>query len=167
MVRQTHGIRLRLLAGVAVVVGALSWIALKLWTNAGQLLPQANWAGLPLLVAFAVGLYLVGRPVKRLVAGKATTSVDPLYAARVLVLAQAAALSGAAVLGWYVAQILLLLPDSDIPSQQGRLFELGVLCLGAILLSAAGLLVQRMCRIDDDTDRRDDEDEDEPGPHHH
>lgn len=158
MVSQPHGIRIRLLLLVAVVAGALSWIVLRLWADAGNPLPQASWAGLPLLVAVSVGLYLAGRPVKKLVAGQAAKPVHPLYAARVLALAQAAALGGAAVLGWYVAQIVLLLPDSDVESQQSRIIQLGALGLGAVLLAAAGLLVQRMCRIDA-PDRRDNDDE--------
>lgn len=168
MVSQAHGIRVRLLVAVAVVAGALSWIILKLWANAGHALPEVSWAGLPLLVAVAIGLYLAGRPVKRLVAGRATKPVHPLYAARVLVLAQAAALSGAAVLGWYAAQVVLLLPDSDVDSQQARIVELAALGLGAVLLVAAGLVVQRMCRIDD-RDPRDDPDprDDDPASTHH
>ncbi len=165
MVSRPHGIRIRLLVAVVAVAGALSWIILKLWTNAGHLLPQASWAGLPLLVAVATGLYLAGRPVGRLVAGKATKPVHPLYAARVLVLAQAAALAGGAVLGWYLAQIVLLLPDSDVESQQNQIVELGALGLGAILLSAAGLVVQRMCRLDERDP--DDGDDGEPAPPRH
>ncbi len=164
MVSQPDGIRIRLLVAVALVAGALSWIVLKLWATAGHSLPQPNWAGLPLLVAVAIGLYLAGRPVRRLVAGRATKPVHPLYAARVLVLAQAAALAGAAVLGWYAAQVVLLLPDSDVESQQNRIVELGALGLGAVLLTAAGLLVQRMCRLDE-RDPRDGEDDAEPPQH--
>jgi Protein of unknown function (DUF3180) len=73
-----------------------------------------------------------------------------MYAARVLALAQAAALAGAATLGWYVAQVLLVLPDADVPSQQAQILQLGALGLGAVGLSAVGLLVQRMCRLDDE-----------------
>ncbi len=166
MVSHPHGIRLRLLGGVALLSVALSWIALKLWTNGGHLLPAVTWAALPVLLAIAAGLYAAGRPVRRLVAGRATTPVSPLYAARVLALAQAAALAGAAAVGWYVGQVLLLLPDADIDSQQHRMVTLGGLALGAVVLSAAGMLVQRMCRVDD-RNRRDeqDEDEDQRPPH--
>ncbi len=164
MVSQPHGIRIRLLVAVTVVTGALAWIALRLWSNAGHLLPQPSWAGLPLLVAVAIGLYLAGRPVKKLVAGQATKPVHPLYAARVLVLAQAAALAGATVLGWYLAQVVLLLPDSDVESQQNRIVQLGALGLGSVLLAATGLVVQKMCRVDDRGPR---EDEEEPAPPRH
>lgn len=150
MVTQAHGIRVRLLVGVAVIAGGMAWIGLQLWRGAGRSAPTVSWAALPILLAAAAGLYACGRPVKHLVEGTATKPVNPLYAARILALAQAAALTGAVVLGWYVAQIVALLPDSDVASQQQAIFELGLLGVGAVLLSVAGLLVQRMCRLDDD-----------------
>lgn len=166
VVSHPHGIRLRLLGLVALVSLALSWIALKLWTNAGHLLPPASWAALPVLLVMAAGLYAAGRPVRRLISGTATTPVSPLYAARVLGLAQAAALAGAAALGWYAAQVLLLVPDADIESQQRRLLTLAALGLGAVVLAAAGLLVQRMCRLDDrEPWHEQDEDDDQRPPH--
>ncbi len=161
MVRSPHGVRLSLLAAVTLLAAGLSWIGLKLWTNSGHLLPPASWAGLPILIAFALGLYLAGRPIARLVSGRATKPVNPLYAARILLLAQAAALSGAVSLGWYAAQILLLLPDADVESLQQRMVTLGALGVGAVLLAAAGLRVQRMCRLDDRPDRRDEDEDDE------
>lgn len=150
MVTQAHGIRARLLVAVAVIAGAIAWIGLQLWLNSGHPAPVVSWAALPILLAAAAGLYFSGRPVKQLVAGTAVKPVHPLYAARILALAQAAALTGAVILGWYVAQIIHLLPDADVASQQQTILELGLLGVGAILLSVAGLLVQRMCRLDND-----------------
>lgn len=153
MVTQAHGIRLRLLVAVTVIAGALAWIGLQLWLGSGHPAPVVSWAALPIIIAAAAGLYFSGRPVKQLVAGTAVKPVHPLYAARILALAQAAALTGAVVLGWYLAQIIHLLPDSDVASQQESILQLALLGVGAVLLSVAGLLVQRMCRIDNDRDR--------------
>ncbi|WP_170185558.1 DUF3180 domain-containing protein [Lapillicoccus jejuensis] len=153
-----HGVRVRLLLAVALVAGLVSWVGLTLWGQSGRQVPSASWAAAPILLAVAVGLVLAGRPVRRLVQGTATKPVHPLYAARVLSLAQAAALTGAAVLGWYAAQVVRLLPDVDVPSQQQDVLVLAVLGLGAVLVSAAGLLVQHWCRVDDDRDERDERD---------
>ncbi|MEO3937884.1 DUF3180 domain-containing protein [Dermatophilaceae bacterium Soc4.6] len=150
MVTPPHGVRLRLLLAVAIVVGVVSWVGLALWAMGGRALPPVSWAALPILLAVAIGLVLAGRPVQRLVAGTATRRVHPLYAARVIALAQAAALTGAVGLGWYAAQVVRLLPDSDIPSQQQDILRLVFLGVGAVLVSGAGLLVQRWCRVDDD-----------------
>jgi len=150
MVSRADGIRTRTLVAVAVVVGGASWVALRLLQGGGRDLPSTSWLAVFIFVALALGLLLAGRPVKRLVAGRATRPVNPLYAARVLALAQAAALAGAAIVGWYVAQVLMLVPDADIPSQQLQMLTLGVLALAAAGLAAVGLVVQRWCRLEDD-----------------
>lgn len=153
----SDGIRLRLLVAIAVVVGGASWVVLKLLRDGGRDLPSTSWLTVFIFVAFAVGLVVAGRPVRRLVLGRATRHVSPIYAARVLAMAQAAALAGAAIFGWYAAQVVLLVPDADIPSQQQAMLTLGVLALGAAALSWAGLVVQRWCRLDDqDRGGRDD-----------
>lgn len=161
MVTSPHGVRVRLLLLVAVVSAAVGWIGLALWAMGGFDLPAVSWAALPILVAVAVGLVLAGRPVQRLLAGTTTRPVHPLYAARVLALAQAAALTGAVVLGWYAAQVVRLLPDADVAPRQADLLRLVLLGAGAVLVSGAGLLVQRWCRVDPDHHR------DHRDPDHH
>jgi len=153
MVSQPHGIRLRVLLVVAVVVAGLSWVVLRLASSGGRELPDVSWLGIVIVVAIGLGLVAAGRPVRKLVAGTATRTVHPLYAARVLAMAQAAALGGAAIFGWYAAQVVLALPDADVSSQQQRILLLGLLALAAAGLSGIGLLVQRWCRLDDEEDR--------------
>ena len=116
MVSGADGIRTRVLVAVALVVGGASWVVLKLVAGGGRDLPSTSWLAVFIFVALGLGLLVAGRPVKRLVAGRATRPLNPLYAARVLAMAQAAALAGAAIVGWYVAQVVLLLPDADVPS---------------------------------------------------
>lgn len=151
MVSRPDGIRFRVLATVAVVIGGASWVVLKLLQGGGRELPTTSWLAVFIFVALGLGLLLAGRPVKRLVAGRATRPLNPLYAARVLAMAQAAALAGAAIVGWYLAQIVLLLPDADIPSQQLQMLVLGILALAAAGLATVGLVVQRWCRLDEDS----------------
>jgi MFS family permease len=155
VVNRAAGIRARVLVAVAVVVGGASWVVLKLLEDGGRALPSTSWLAVLIFVALGLGLLLAGRPVKRLLAGRAPRPVSPLYAARVLAMAQAAALAGAAFVGWYVAQILLLFPDADIPSQQQQILVLGVLALAAAGIAAIGLLVQRWCRLDEPDPRQD------------
>lgn len=153
MVNQAYGVRLRLLVAVVAVAAGASWIVLRLLQASGRQLPEPSWLAVVILLALSVGLILAGRPVKRLVAGTAERPVHPLYAARVLAMAQAVALGGAAALGWYLAQVTLVLPDADIASQQARILQLVLLGLAAGALCGVGLLVQRWCRLDDDEDR--------------
>jgi hypothetical protein len=155
VVNRAAGIRARVLVAVALVVGGASWVVLKVLEGGGRDLPSTSWLAVFIFVALGLGLLLAGRPVKRLVAGQALRPVNPLYAARVLAMAQAAALAGAAFVGWYVAQILLLVPDADIPSRQQQMLVLGVLALAAAGLAAIGLVVQRWCRLDEPDPRQD------------
>ncbi len=123
----THeGVRARHLLGTTLVVGAFGYAVLRLAGGAAAL-PSPGWAGVLLIVLMAVGVYVAGLPVRRLRAGRPAPTVGPLRAARTLVLAQAAALSGAGLVGWYAAQALLLVPDLDVDSQRSRLWPLLVL----------------------------------------
>jgi len=161
MVNEGRGLRISHLVGVALVVGALSWMGWSLYLAKGNLLPPATWISSIILVVMAALVFAAGLPVRRFLQGRATRPLSPIRAARTLVLAQAAALTGAGVLGFYVAQVLLLVPDIDLPSYRTLFWRLLALCTGALLLSAAGMATQRMCRIepsDEDEDRsREDE----------
>jgi hypothetical protein len=155
-----EGVRARHLCVVAFVVGALAVAILRVLEGSGNAVPPPGWAAVLLLVFMAVGVYFAGLPVRRLRSGRPSPKVGPLRAARTLVLAQAAALTGAALIGWYAAQVLLLVPDLDIESQRGRLLPLAAALVASTLLTVSGMLVQRMCRVDDDQrDQHDDEDE--------
>ncbi|MGB8382962.1 MAG: DUF3180 domain-containing protein [Dermatophilaceae bacterium] len=156
-----EGVRSRHLAVVAFVVGGLAFVLLRLLEGTGSAVPPPGWAAVLLLVFMAVGVYFAGLPVKRMRSGRPSPKIGPLRAARTLVLAQAAALTGAALIGWYAAQVLLLVPDLDVESQRGRLVPLAAVLVASALLVVSGLLVQRMCRLDEDQrDQRDDEDDD-------
>ncbi|MEI2766374.1 MAG: DUF3180 domain-containing protein [Dermatophilaceae bacterium] len=144
-----EGVRARHLVGTALVIGAGGYGLLRAAGGASAL-PSPGWAGVLLLVVMAAGVYAAGLPVRRLRAGRPTARMSPLRAARTLVLAQAAALSGAGLVGWYAAQALLLVPDLDVDSQRSRLWPLLALAAAGVLLVVSGMLVQRMCRLDDD-----------------
>lgn len=148
MVGDAQGVKLRLLLVVGLVATGVGWIVQRLLTSGGRALPSPSWLTIAVFVAVAVGLLLAGRPVRRLVAGTATRPVSPLFAARILALAQAAALAGALVAGWYLASALLLLPDLDVESQRGLAVQFLVLALGSGGMAAVGMLVQRWCRVD-------------------
>ena len=109
----------------------------------------------------ACGVFFAGLPVRRFLRGQAKKSLNPMRAMRTLVLAQAAALTGALVAGWYLAQVLVLLPDFDIDSRRTLAVRLAALAAGGVLMAIAGLVAQAMCRVDkgDDGDHGDDGDD--------
>ena len=109
VVNQGRGLRLGHLVGVTLVLGGLSWMGWRLYLNSGSLLPPASWISAVLLAVMAALVFAAGLPVRRFLRGQATKPLSPIRAARTLVLAQAAALTGAGVLGCYAAQLALAL----------------------------------------------------------
>lgn len=151
-------IRVQTLALVAAVAGIVSVAVFTLLTRDGSLVPRPSMlAGLLLLVMGGLVLWLA-RPIRRYLQGRATTPLDPLRAARTVVLAQAAALTGSAAVGWYAGQLVVVLGDLSLVANRSRLFSLALLVLASIAVAAAGLVAQRWCRIeppdeDDELDR--------------
>jgi hypothetical protein len=161
MVRDGRGISTRLVLLLGLVVTVFAYLGLRIWSRQGGTLPQTSWGGLVVLAFMACGVFFAGLPVRRFLHGQAKKTLNPMRAMRTLVLAQAAALTGALVTGWYVAQVLVLLPDFDVSSRRTLAIRLAALAAGAVLLAIAGLAVQAMCRVDGDP--RDPDGEEEPG----
>ncbi len=158
MVNDGRGLRWSQLVGLALVVGLVSWIGWRFYLNAGHLLGPASWVSAVLIVAMAILVIGAGLPVRRFLRGEARKTLSPIRAARTLVLAQAAALTGSAVLGWYAAQVAHALADVDLPGYRALLWRLLALTVASLVLAAAGMLTQRMCRVDPPGDRERDRD---------
>lgn len=141
------GVTVGLMAAVTVVVGALSWMGWMMARDAGILLPTPSWLAALLPVLMAGLVISAGLPVRRFLHGQATRPLSPIRATRTLVLAQAAALTGAAVLGWYAGQIVTALSDLGLDHNKAVLWPLVATSAGGLVLGVAGLVTQRMCRI--------------------
>lgn len=151
MVRRS-GITWGLAATVAVVVGGLSWIGWRLWMDTGAIPPPPPWvAGVVLLIAAGFVVWF-GWAVRTYLKGRARRTLSPVRAARTLALAQAAILTGAAVLGWYAGQFLAVLPESGLQAFQDLLLPLAGGCVAGAVLGGAGFLVQSWCRVDPPSD---------------
>jgi Protein of unknown function (DUF3180) len=144
------GVTLRMVLLVGLVVTAFAYLALRIWTTQGGASPPAPWGALIVLVFLACGVFFAGLPIRRFLRGQAKKPLNPIRAMRTVVLAQASALTGAMVAGWYLAQILLVLPDRDIASVRSLMWRLAALAAGGVLMVVAGLVVQGMCRVDKD-----------------
>ncbi len=144
-----------LLAG-ALAAGGGFLIGLAI-TRDGSLLPRPPWLAGVLLVVIGVLVLWLARPVKRYLEGRALVPLDPIIAARTVVLAQAAALTGAAAAGWVLGQLAVVLGDLTLVANQERVLPFAVLLLASLGLAVAGMVAQRWCRIDRDDDEREDE----------
>jgi len=134
---------------VGLVVAALAYPGLRVWTGRGYELPPTSWGSVIVLVFMAFGVFFAALPIRRFLRGQAKKPLNPLRAMRTLVLAQAAALTGALVAGWYLAQVLVLWPDLDIGSVRAVALRLAASVAAGVLLAMAGLLAQAMCRVDE------------------
>jgi len=134
------------LLGIAVVGAVIGWLLQVglVASGAPSFIPPVTLYSV--LFLLAVGLLLLGRPVRRLLKGKAHRPIDPFYAMRVLLLAKASGLTGALLVG--AAAALLVYAVTRTGTTATPAFWPDVLTgVGALALSAAGLVVEWWCRI--------------------
>jgi hypothetical protein len=142
------GTRVTTVAVVGVVVGVASaalWLAI---TRTGRLVPAPPWLAALALVALAVLVLWFAWPVRRYLRSGGSRSIDPIRAARAVVLAQAGALTGGAAAGWYAGQVVAIATDLSLMVNQGRLWRVLLMVALAVALAVAGFVAQRWCRVD-------------------
>jgi hypothetical protein len=154
--RSRPGLQVTTVIIVGLVALILSWFGVRWWVASGHSIVDPGWWGLVAMVFLGGGIIVAGTQVRNYRDGRSGVAMTALRAARTLVLGQAAALTGAALAGWYTGNVLVLLPDADIDSQLSRIWVLLAHAVVAVLLAVAGMLVQRWCRVrprhDDDDD---------------
>lgn len=138
--------RIGILVALFLAIGAVSWGALQITANRGSTLPPLTWTAPAGVAALAVVVLVTAlglrsrldRPEKR---------PHPLSMARMAVLGKSSAHVGPIVGGLYAGYLLVLLPDLEIAARQDR----AILCIFAVVaaavLTVAGLLLERSCRV--------------------
>ena len=146
--------RVSTLLALLVAVAAVCWGVLRVAETRGVSLPDLAWtapAGVALLAVVVLVSWLALRSRMR-----GARRPHPLGVARMAVLGKASAHVGPIVGGFYLGYLAVLLPDTDTPSQRERATVCAVALAAALLLTVAGLLLERTCRIrGDDPDRPD------------
>ncbi|WP_083652708.1 DUF3180 family protein [Serinicoccus sp. CNJ-927] len=151
------GVRVRAGVVVAVLAGMASWLLLQVVRSLGGAYPVISWIGLVPLVAVTLLVLVMCWQIRRYLLGQGTLRPSPQRGRGTVVGAQAAALGGAALLGWYAANALVHLPNADVASERAQLIWGLVHAVAALALSVAGFVGQGWCRIpptghDDDDD---------------
>lgn len=152
-------LHIRVLVGVFVVAGVLSWAGARLWNAVGTLpsVPLAAPIVLTLIAAvlLATAFSLRARLKAQRERRPGAKGVDPLMAARAVVFGQASALVAALVAGMYGGTGVLLLELLDLPSRRDQAIYAGFSVLAGIAVIAAALFLERVCKLpeDDDQDR--------------
>ncbi|MFI6039377.1 DUF3180 domain-containing protein [Streptomyces sp. NPDC051315] len=149
-------LRIRVLAGVFVVAGVLSWAGARLWNSIGTLpsVPLAAPIVLAVIAAIllATALSLRGRLKAQRERRPEAKGVDPLMAARAVVFGQSSALVAALVAGMYGGTGVFLLESLDIPARRDQAVYAGFSVLTGIAVIAAALFLERVCRLPEDDD---------------
>lgn len=141
---------------VGLVVALLVW---SFVARGGGLVPAPPVLAAVLLVVMGAAVLVVAWPIRRYLKGKATKRLDPMRATRALVLAQAGAITGALVVGWYAGALALTLARLSLEVSQVRALQLGAMVVLGGLLIGAGLVAQSWCRVDPPEDDEDDDDQ--------
>jgi Mg2+/citrate symporter len=150
-------LRIRVLAGVFVVAGVLSWAGARLWNAIGTL-PSVPLAAPIVLALIAVVLAATALSLRaRLRAQRerrpGAKGVDPLMAARAVVFGQASALVAALVAGMYGGTGVFLLELLDFPTRRDQAIYAGFSVLAGIAVIVAALFLERVCKLPDDEDQ--------------
>jgi hypothetical protein len=149
-------LRIRMLAGVFVVAGVLSWAGTRLWNSVGTL-PSVPLAAPIVLAAIAVVLLATALSIRaRLKAQRErrpeAKGVDPLMAARAVVFGQASALVAALVSGMYGGTGAFLLESLDIPARRDQAVYAGFSVLAGFGVIAAAIFLEHVCKLPEDDD---------------
>lgn len=152
-------LRIGTLAGILIVAGVLSWAGARLWDALGSL-PAVPVAAPIVLAVIGVVLLATALSIRsRLRAQRerqpGAKGVEPMMAARAVVLGQASALVAALVAGVYGGAGVFLLTSglTDIPARRDQAIYAGLSVLAAIAVVSVAMWLERICRLPDDEDQ--------------
>lgn len=117
--------------------------------SVGQALPGPPWPAMVGMLLLAVALLVLGWPIKKWNDGDRTKEIDPLRAARVAMMAKAAAMAGAILAGWYAGHLAYLIV-SAATVRLGLAVSYALAAVIALLLMVVGLIVENFCQLPPD-----------------
>jgi hypothetical protein len=134
------------LVAVALGLGVASWLVNYLVDRSGSPYP-IPWLVSVVLMLAALATLGFGWEVKQYREGK-RPGLSPFMAARTAMFAQAAALTGAALVGLYGGYAVALVGDWGHPPRRALVLTALLAALAAALLCAAGWVAERWCALD-------------------
>ncbi|WAZ23213.1 DUF3180 domain-containing protein [Streptomyces cinnabarinus] len=147
-------LRIRVLAGVFIVAGILSWAGARLWNSIGTLpsVPLAAPIVLALIAAvlLATALSIRSRLKAQRERRPGAKGVDPLMAARAVVFGQSSALVAALVAGMYGGTGVFLLETLDIPARRDQAIYAAFSVVAGIAVIASAIFLERVCKLPED-----------------
>ena len=136
---------------VVVLTAIVGWLGGFFAAEAGWQAPVLGYTSVITLAGVMVLELILGLRVLKDRESPVADRMDPVAAARTLVLAQAGTYAGAAIGGWHVGILIHRLPASGLGSMV--VTEAIIQAVTALILVVVGFIVEQWCRIPpDDTD---------------
>lgn len=146
------GVQVRHPVIAGVIAFVVSYGFLRFWSTQGNTIPQISWFTVA-VIALMGGLVAAGgwqiRSYRRHTARRMPA---PQVARRTLVAAQASALVGGVLAGWYAGHAAAALHNLDSDRLRGIAIVAAASALASVGLAIIGFVVQQWCRIDEDDD---------------
>lgn len=140
--------RLSSLLALFVGVGALAWGFLRIAEIRGALLPTLPVGGPAAILALALAVLITTLALRRRLRGKpGSKPPHPIGVARLAVLGKTSSHVGAMLGGGYGGYGLLLLASLEIDVRRDRGLVAAAAIVASLLLIAAGLFLERSCRV--------------------
>lgn len=151
--------RVSTLVWIGLAAAPVGWSVGRVVDAVSDALPPVPWI-LPLLLAFlAVVLFLGARAVRGWIEERRFDGrLDALRIARLLALAKAAAVFGAAVAGGYVGLGVLALNSLSVPAGRNRAVLSGLVAVAAVVVVVAALRLERAGMVPPEDEESEDTD---------
>ncbi|HEY1158559.1 MULTISPECIES: DUF3180 domain-containing protein [Micrococcaceae] len=143
-------LRLLLIGVILAIAGWSATVVTSRYSIATPVLPATALAtmGVIVIITLILGIRILRwRNSHKPNSTAKKTQLDPLLAARTLVLAQACAYAGTVLLGWHVGIFLDQLRIWSMRSDQGITWLALAMAGGGLVMIVVGLIVERFCKI--------------------
>lgn len=139
------------LAVAAIVCALAAWLLLhSIYTK----LPPLPWTGVPALLVAALAEAWTGRDLKARIAGRrGLKPAAPLFVSRMVALAKASSLAGAAIAGLSAGFVIYLSGSLNTPIPRQDAVTAAVTLASAVVLACAALYLEYCCRVPETPDR--------------
>ena len=138
------------LAIVGVVCALAAWLLLH---SVYEKLPPLPWTGVPALLIAALAEAWTGRDLRARIAGRpGLKPAAPLFVSRMVALAKASSLAGAAIAGLAAGFVIYLSGSLNAAVPRQDAVTAVITLVAAVLLACAALYLEYCCRVPDAPD---------------
>jgi hypothetical protein len=136
---------------VAVVCAVVAWLLLH---SVYEKLPPLPWTGVPALLVAGLAEAWTGRDLKARIAGRrGLKPAAPLFVSRMVALAKASSLAGAAIAGLAAGFVVYLSGSLNAPVPRQDAVTAAITLASAVVLCCAALYLEYCCRVPNAPDR--------------